>query len=88
MSSDKNQIIKDLVDKFKIERYVYLGLIFCSFIILLISVTKLLFFKDPDPDVNQIGEISTLIGSFSTMVVSLGQIFKMYNRAMDSLDKT
>jgi hypothetical protein len=77
---DRVDAIKSLLDAFKLERSVYLGVTVVSVIILLVSTISLLL-----KDSSQTPAILGLFGSTGTITYSAGRVLRMWNDALQVL---
>ena len=78
--SDRVNAIKSLLDAFKLERTVYLGVTVVSLIILLASAISVLLREQA-----RTPEILGLFGSTGTITYSAGRVLRMWNDALQVL---
>jgi hypothetical protein len=79
--ADKIAAVRQLTDYFKLERYVYVGIISLCLGLFLVSVAVALFRGKMGPV-----EITSLLSSGGGVTVMIGRLLNMWNRAMTLLD--
>lgn len=75
--------IMSITSMFGIERYIYIGIIVVSFVVLLISVSKALFGGDGGLDV---ALLTAVFGSGGMITVMTGRLIHMWDRAMNLIE--
>ncbi|MFQ5605235.1 MAG: hypothetical protein ACE5HS_18370 [bacterium] len=81
---ERVEAVDHLTSLFKVERYIYLSIIFVCLMILLVSV-GLALFGGKEKISNQ-AFITSMFGSGGILTAMTGRLLHMWNRAMDLID--
>lgn len=81
--SERVQAVKEITSLFRLERYVYIGIIIICLFILLLSTAIALINREIGPP-----ELTSMFGSGGAITFMTGRLLHMWNRAIKLLDKS